>query len=242
MSADPALVGAPGRPGKAVVTRRALRDSVYEVLLERVMDGSSPAGSSLNIDSLARQLGVSPTPVREALARMEHTGLVSREALKGYGVAGPLSDEQMEELVEARAAVELAAVEKAVARQTDLLADLRVAHAHHVLGAHRITQLRQDGPTPGFADLREYFAADWNFHLVIMRASGNRYLLQMAESLSAHVHRLRQTIDHAVYDVDQAVAEHAAILAAFESGDPAAPGAAMRTHLAGVASRSRGLD
>jgi DNA-binding GntR family transcriptional regulator len=111
-----------------------------------------------------------------------------------------------------------------------------------VLSAHRITRLRQEGPPPGFTDLREYFAADWNFHLVIMRGSGNRYLLQMAESLSAHVHRLRQTIDHEVYDVDQAVAEHAAVLAAFESGDPAAPAAAMRAHLAGVASRSRGLD
>jgi DNA-binding GntR family transcriptional regulator len=238
MSADPATANVAGRP----VARRALRDSVYEVLLERVMDGSSPAGSSLNIDSLARQLGVSPTPVREALAQMEHTGLVSRVALKGYRVADPLSDEQMEELVDARAAIELAAVEKAVARHADLLADLRVAHAHHVLSAHRIRRLRQEGPAPGFTDLREYFAADWNFHLVIMRGSGNRYLLQMAESLSAHVHRLRQTIDHEVYDVDQAVAEHAAVLAAFESGDPAAPAAAMRAHLAGVASRSRGLD
>jgi DNA-binding GntR family transcriptional regulator len=241
MSADPATANAPGRPEKGVVTRRALRDSVYEVLLERVMDGSSPAGSSLNIDSLARQLGVSPTPVREALAQMEHTGLVSREALKGYRVADPLSDAQMEELVDARAAVELAAVEKAVARHADLLADLRVAHAHHVLSAHHITQLRRGGPQPSFADLREYFAADWSFHLVIMRGSGNRYLLQMAESLSAHVHRLRQSIDHDVFDVDQAVAEHAAILTAFESGDAAAPVAAMRTHLAGVARRSSGL-
>lgn len=239
MNAQPVTAPDGGSTPRGVVARRALRDSVYEVLLERVMDGSVPAGSSLNIDSLGRHLGVSPTPVREALARMEHTGLVERVALKGYRVADPLSDAQMEELVEARTAIELAAVEKAVARRTELLPDLRVAHAHHTLAAHRITQLRQ-GPGAGFADLREYFAADWEFHLVVLRSAANRYLLQAAESLSAHVHRLRQSIDHDVFDVDQAVAEHATVLAAFESGDADAPVAAMRAHLAGVADRSTG--
>ncbi|AXB41166.1 GntR family transcriptional regulator [Amycolatopsis albispora] len=243
MSADSATTSESSRPGKGVVARRALRDSVYEVLLEQVLDGSSPPGSSLNIDSLARQLGVSPTPVREALAQMEHTGLISREALKGYRVADPLSDEQMRELVDARTVVELAAVEKAMARRAELLPELRVAHAHHLLSAHRVTQLRRgDAPPPGYADLREYFTADWNFHLAIMRAADNRYLLQMAESLSAHVHRLRQSMDHGEFDVDQAVAEHATILAAFESGDERAPVEAMRAHLAGVAERSAGAE
>jgi DNA-binding GntR family transcriptional regulator len=239
MSADPATARDRGRPAREAVSRRALRDSVYEVVLERVLDGSSPPGSSLNIDLLARQLGVSPTPVREALAMMEPTGLVSREALKGYRVADPLSTAQMEELVEARAVIELAAVEKAAAKRAELLPDLRVAHAHHVLSAHRLTQMhRGDGPPVGYADLREYFTADWNFHLVIMRAADNRYLLQMAESLSAHVHRLRQSIEHDEYDVDHAVAEHAAVLSAFESGAPGAPVEAMRAHLSAVARRS----
>ncbi|MBK1783291.1 GntR family transcriptional regulator [Prauserella cavernicola] len=222
------------------VDRRALRDGVYDAVLEMLLDGTTPPGSSLGIDSLARELGVSPTPVREALVQMEHTGLVSRTALKGYKVAPPLGPEQMTELLDARTMLELSAVERAAPHTETLLPDLKIAHAEHVLSAHRVRRRQQQhGQAPkGYADLREYFNADWEFHLVIIRAARNRFLLQMAESLSAHVHRLRQSADLGVYDLDQAVAEHAEIIAAFESRDELAPVEAMRAHLAGVAERS----
>ena len=68
----------------------------------------------LGIDRLAHDLGVSPTPVREALARLEHTGLVVRRANRGYRVAPPMSSEQVAELVDARVVLECAAVERAI--------------------------------------------------------------------------------------------------------------------------------
>lgn len=222
-----------------LVARRALRDGVYDAILEKLLDGSTPPGASLSIDSLARELGVSPTPVREALVQMEHTGLVNRVALKGYRVAPPLTPEQVTELFDARMMLELTAVERATAQRDDLVPELQAAHARHVLAAHRVRKLRGgDGVAPDHSDLREYFTADWEFHLAIIQATGNRYLVQMAESLSAHVHRMRQTVDHGTFDIDQAVAEHTAILAAFESGDFEAPMRAMRTHLESVARRS----
>lgn len=241
-----AAVRSPSRK-QPVVARRALRDGVYDAILEKLLDGSTPPGSSLGIDSLARELEVSPTPVREALVQLEHTGLVSRVALKGYRVAEPMTDDQLAELFDMRSVLEAAAVERAAAHADDLVPELRVAHAQHVLCAHRVRKLRGTGEklpgpeeTPGdFADLREYFAADWEFHRTIIRAAGNRFLLQSADSLSAHVHRLRQTADRGTVDIDQAVDEHAAILAAFESGDPEQPKIAMREHLAAVAGRSR---
>lgn len=222
-----------------VVARRALRDGVYDAILEKLLDGSAPPGSSLGIDSLARELAVSPTPVREALVQLEHTGLVSRVALKGYRVAPPMTPEQLEELFDMRTILEVAAVERAAGRSDDLLPELRVAHAQHVLAAHKVREVRGAGETPpDFADLREYFAADWEFHLTIIRAAGNRFLTQSAESLSAHVHRLRQTVQHGTMDMDQAIAEHTAILAAFESGDPEALRTTMRSHLEAVARRA----
>lgn len=226
-------------PGRGpVVPRRVLRDGVYDAILEKLLDGSTPPGSSLGIDSLARELEVSPTPVREALVQLEHTGLVSRVALKGYKVAPPLTPEQFAELFDMRGILEIAAVERAVSRVDDLVPELRAAHAQHILCAHRVRKLRGTGGRPtDLADLREYFAADWEFHLTIIRAAGNRFLLQNAEGLSAHVHRLRQTADHGVMDIDQAVDEHAAILAAFEAGDPERAVAAMREHLGAVARR-----
>ncbi|GHB48501.1 GntR family transcriptional regulator [Streptomyces viridiviolaceus] len=221
-----------------VVPRRALRDGVYDAILEKLLDGSAPPGSSLGIDSLARELEVSPTPVREALVQLEHTGLVTRTALKGYRVAPPLSPEQLAELFDMRGILEVAAVERAVAHTDDLLPELRAAHARHVLAAHRVRKLRgAEGQPTDFADLREYFAADWEFHLTIIRAAGNRFLSQSVESLGTHVHRLRQTVDHGTMDLEQAIDEHAAILAAFETRDPERPRAAMRDHLAAVARR-----
>ncbi|MFD7115594.1 GntR family transcriptional regulator [Streptomyces sp. NPDC059922] len=229
---------APAVGRKPVVPRRALRDGVYDAILERLLDGSTPHGSSLGIDSLARELEVSPTPVREALVQLEHTGLISRVALKGYRVVPPLSPEQLAELFDLRAILETAAVERAVSGTDDLVPELRAAHARHVLRARRVRTSRgARGRVPGFPDLRECFAADWEFHLTIIRASGNRFLLRTAESLSPQVLRPRQTALPCTADIESDVDEHAAILAAFESGDPGRPVVALREHLAAGARR-----
>ncbi|OSM43124.1 GntR family transcriptional regulator [Nesterenkonia sp. PF2B19] len=130
-------------PG-ARVARRALRDEVYSALFDRILDGSAPAGSSMSIDALARELDVSPTPVREALVQLEHTGLVTRVALKGYRVAPQLSGQQLRELFEMRMIVEMAAVERAAERAAALTPVLRAAHDRH--GPRRPTGARPADP------------------------------------------------------------------------------------------------
>ncbi|MDZ5078248.1 GntR family transcriptional regulator [Nesterenkonia sp. HG001] len=241
---------APGADSRPPVARRALRDEVYSALFDRILNGSAPAGSSMSIDALARDLDVSPTPVREALVQLEHTGLVTRVALKGYRVAPQLTGDQLRELFEMRMIVEMAAVERAANSWEALLPRLRAAHARHVRTADRVRALRtrrDDADAAGaapddFEDLREYMAADRDFHRVILEAAGNRYLLQTSESLSAHVQRLRQTVDHGELDLDEALAEHAAVLTAFESGDPEQMRHALRIHLEAVADRVHGDD
>ena len=66
------------------LTRKVLRDDVHDALLQMLLRGRFAPGESLSIDHVARQLGVSPTPVREALVELEHTGLVTRAALRGF--------------------------------------------------------------------------------------------------------------------------------------------------------------
>ncbi|BDZ44548.1 GntR family transcriptional regulator [Naasia aerilata] len=73
-------------PTAAPLSRQVLADLVYDELFARLMDGRYPAGAPLAIDRIAAELAVSPTPVRESLARLEATGLVTRIALKGYAV------------------------------------------------------------------------------------------------------------------------------------------------------------
>src|SRR6478735_4678774 len=108
-----AVGGSDGKP-RITVERRALRDGVYDALLELLLDNGVAPGASLSIEGLARELGVSPTPVREALGQLEHTGLVTRAALKGYRAAAPLTQARMAELLNARSVVEVAAVRAAV--------------------------------------------------------------------------------------------------------------------------------
>ena len=68
----------------ATIERRGLRDHVYDHILQLLLSGDAAPGERLSIDTIARQLDVSPTPVREAMVQLERTGLVTREALKGY--------------------------------------------------------------------------------------------------------------------------------------------------------------
>ncbi|HEY5848889.1 MAG TPA: GntR family transcriptional regulator [Microlunatus sp.] len=226
-----------GSPAIGGVSRKGLRDQVYDSVLELLMSHVLKPGERLGIDSLAHTLKVSPTPVREALVHLERTGLVTREGYKGYRVAAPLSEREMTELVDAREMLEVQATQWAGDKLTAALPDLRLAHALHTAATVDVLErLRTE-----HVDLqayRDYFVADERFHQEIMKAAGNRFLTGMATDLGAHQHRMRQTIIRGEYDVAQALAEHAAILAAVESGDQEATVQAMRDHMAGIRARS----
>lgn len=216
--------------------RKVLRDDVHDALLQMLMTERFPPGASLSIDSLARALGVSPTPVREALVELEHTGLVERKALKGYKVAPPLSPEAMGELMDARMLLEVAVVEAAAARAPGITADLRAAHQAH-LDIVKDYRLDAVGAAPSNSQVLDYFHADWQFHQILIHSCGNRFLQAMAAGLGANVHRMRQS-GKGPNDAAAAIAEHAKVLDAFEAGDVAAAVSAMRAHLAGVRERA----
>jgi DNA-binding GntR family transcriptional regulator len=221
------------------LTRKVLRDDVHDALLEMLMTQQLAPGQSLSIDSLARQLGVSPTPVREALVELEHTGLVTRAALKGYTVTSPLSARQMAELIDARQVIELAAVERAV-RAAGIVETLKDVHADHEAVIRRYGLDGQSGVREVSQDqILEYFRADWAFHEAIIRSCDNRFIQQMASILGANVHRMRQTMDVGLTDAMDALHEHAAIVAAFESGDASTAVDAMRKHLDAVSGRAQ---
>lgn len=220
--------------------RTALRDGAYEQLLDMLLGGALEPDVNLSIDGLARDLGVSPTPIREALVNLEHTGLVIRTALRGYRVAPPLTADQMGQLVDARIIIELGALDRALRHRTSLIPMLRDAHARHQSVINDIDQL---SATPARAQrvavYRRYFAADWGFHVAMIRQADNPFVLQMAESLGAHVHRLRQTVGVGLTDAHQASTEHQQILTELESGAPdEAVRDALRDHLEAVRARS----
>lgn len=219
------------------IPRRGLRDDVYDRILELLLRGDVDPGGRLSIDTIARRLNVSPTPVREAMVMLERTGLVTREALKGYRVAPPLSPPQLAELFTARLMLETTAVRLATPPDDALLAELRAAQDHH-RGAGAQVTAALNGGTADLGLTTRYFAADRAFHRVIFEHCHNRYLTEMSDSLGAQLHRMRQTALRGVTDVAEAVAEHAAIVDAFASKDLDAPEEAMRVHLENVRARA----
>ena len=68
------------------VRRQVLRAEVEELILQRLLEARWPPGARLSIDGLARDLEVSPTPVREAMVSLERSGLVEYVALRGFGL------------------------------------------------------------------------------------------------------------------------------------------------------------
>jgi DNA-binding GntR family transcriptional regulator len=99
--------------------RSTLGDDVYQSLRAAVMEHTLAPGDRMNIDALARELEVSPTPVREALARLESEGLVRKRPLAGYTVSPLLTLEEFGDLFDMRLLLEPAAARWAAVRATD---------------------------------------------------------------------------------------------------------------------------
>jgi DNA-binding GntR family transcriptional regulator len=218
-----ALDGVASRP-----IRQVLTDHVHDRLLELLMDGRYEPNAALSIDGIARELDVSATPVREALARLETTGLVVRVALRGYRVAPLLSTAELAELMDARLIIEPANALRACERATPALMEAL---------DRSITELRTAPRGTEFASYRDYWQADMRFHELIAEAAGNRFLLMAYNCLDGSVQRFRLFTGLGVTDAEYAIEEHTAILAAFRDESPEKARQAMINHLNGVKNR-----
>lgn len=223
--------------GRFDISRRALRDQVYDRILELLLSGEIEAGERLSIDTMARELAVSPTPVREALVQLERTGLVTREALRGYRVAPPLDADQLVELFDARLMLEETAARLAARAVEQMLPELREAQVRHRAASKDVLAAGKGGKPVPLPVTHQYFDADRAFHDVIFAHSGNRYLIEMYDGLGALTHRMRQAALRGPEDVREAVAEHEAVLKAFETA-PESAAEALHRHVSGVRNRS----
>ncbi|MFI7287466.1 GntR family transcriptional regulator [Streptomyces anulatus] len=215
----------PTRPSE----RQPLADQMYEVLLGQFMDGLWSPGRPLNIGALSRELNVSQTPLREALARLEHTGLVRREALKGYRVAPLFSETELIKLMDARLVLEPTLTYEAGRRTTpEFLQDV----------ADSIEELRRCTTGDGSTSLRAYLSADERFHFLIARQSANPFLESAYRSLSGHVQRIRLFTELGSSDAESPARDHAAVHDALVAGDAEGAADRMREHIENAKARA----
>lgn len=211
------------------VGRQVLADTVYQEMLSSLVDGRLEPGAPISIDGVARDLSVSPTPVRESLARLESTGLVSREALRGYRAAPRFTIGDLTGLMEARLVIEPVNAFRACQRATpELIRALQQS----------ILALRA-APRGGaaFADFRASWVADERFHRLLAEASGNKFILAAYHSLGGQIQRFRFVGGLGAKDAYHAVEEHTTIVEAFQAADPETAREAMIDHILGVKSR-----
>lgn len=200
--------------------RRVLADDVYGALTALIMDHDIAPDARLNIEELARRLEVSPTPVREALARLEADGLVAKEPLRGYRTTPMLTADQLGEIMQFRLLIEPWAAGAAAQRRIE--ADLADLTAELTTAPSRTTGTE-------YADYAALAQHDHRFHSLVLRIAGNAVVRDGFERTRAHLHMFRYAF--ATTMATEPVAEHARIVAAVVAGDPDAAHAAMTEHL-----------
>jgi DNA-binding GntR family transcriptional regulator len=201
------------------VQRHTLLSAAYDSLRAAVLDGSLTPGSRVTVRPLAEQLGLSPTPIKAALAALEREGFLIAVPHRGYFVPEVSSDDLLE-LYELREAV-------------DGIAARRAAGApNHVQIADRLERLlvRQRKAAAG-GNLQSYGELDLTFHRLIWEGSGSRRLLPVAENLIAQVRLGNRLSAQAPGRLPGAMDEHEAIVRAVREGDSRAAERHIRRHV-----------
>ncbi len=195
-------------------------ESVYQKLRDHIVFGHLQPGERLAEKQLAQQMGVSRTPVREALFRLEREGLIQVLPRQGAMVRR-LSLEEARQVYEVRALLEgLAAQLAARNRPAEALAELR-----RILDASRQVMAEQD--------TRGLILHNNRFHDLIVEMAGNQVLHTILSQLRSQVNLLRITL-WSVFPgrLEQTLSEHERIHAALAAGDEAGAEAAAREHIA----------
>ena len=199
----------------------SLANEVYETIFSQLMALKIAPGARITVDNLARELGVSQTPIREALGRLEGEGLVHKTHLIGFSAAPQISAHQFGELYELRLLVEPHAARRAVSKLTeDMLGALTEA-------AGVMARRAKSGDER--ARYSQFARQDSVFHDLILQSAGNELIRETLAHQHVHFHIFRLMFHSRV--TEEALEEHEAIIAAFEARDPHGVEAAMRTHI-----------
>ncbi len=195
-----------------------LRDVVFQTLRQSILRGELAPGERLMEIHLAERLGVSRTPIREAIRKLELEGLVVMIPRRGAVVAS-ITEKDLKDVLEVRQTLELLAAEVACERITkEKLEELKQA-------AEDFQRLKNT------ADVTELAEADVRFHEVIYEATGNARLISLLNNLREQMYRyrleyLKDKGSHEHLDKD-----HQEIYQGIKTGNKGAVRAVIRAHI-----------
>ncbi|WP_338671373.1 GntR family transcriptional regulator [Streptomyces sp. SCSIO 30461] len=207
----------------------AAADRVYAHIKQAVLDRRYEGGTLLTEGELAQAVGVSRTPVREALLKLEMEGLLKLYPKKGALVLA-VSAQEIADVIETRLLVEEFAVRKAVPAPAALVERL----------AELVDEQRRRAEE---GDLAAVAATDRSFHAEIVRYAGNQLLARLYDQLRDRQLRMGVALMHAQPErISKNITEHADMLEAIKAGDTERAADCVRRHLTWVRVLVRGED
>jgi DNA-binding GntR family transcriptional regulator len=195
---------------------RSRRPDIFEALQAEILEGAIRPGDRLKEADLAERFGLSRTPVREALRRLETRGLLVHEPHKGMVVA-QLEPSAVGELYVMREMLDGAAAALAAQHATET----EIAAMEDQVARDRVIEDRPD----------HLAASNRAFHAAIYRAAHNRFLVKSSDALAEALALLGPTTLSAEGRAHESVDEHAAIVTAIRLRDSRAAEAAARHHI-----------
>jgi len=200
------------------IARRSLHDQVVTGLRDLIIEGTLAPGARIREGALCAMLGVSRTPLREALKVLASEGLVELMPNRGAVVRRPTPEEVLDTLV-VIGGLEALAAEHACRLASDAeIAELAETH-QRMLGFFRAH------------NRLEYFKLNQSIHSGIVRLSANRTLIATHDTLQARIKRVRFMGNDRDEQWQNSIAEHEEMIRALQARDAARLGAALRLHM-----------
>jgi DNA-binding GntR family transcriptional regulator len=201
-----------------VLPRTRLRDQAATAIRAQVVSGALRPGQLYAIGSIAKQLGVSPTPVREAVLDLASANLVEVVRQRGFRVV-TMTEQDLDEIVEIRFLLEVPTLGRLAARRpTPDLSALRPLADR--LDAHAAT-----------GDMTAYLAADRELHLALLALAGNRRLVEIVGQLRDQTRLYGLASMGGTHELFNTTREHGELLDLIEAGEAKETAALMRRHL-----------
>ena len=200
------------------IKKESLSDRVYATIKRQILSGELAGGMLISEEQLASQFGVSRTPIREAVRRLSEYGLVIIKP-RSYAMVYEVDDKEVQDIAQVRLALEELTVRsltpEAVERDIETLSRLAADCQYYMSVGNRA----------------EVFVKDSEFHLELVRCTGNRALYDAYERLDAKVQLLRVAQNLNNDDLPRIIAQHPSLIDALKKGDMDHSTALMREHI-----------
>ncbi len=199
----------------------SIRDAIVQALEAAIVTGELEAGALASAPELAGRFGVSPTPVREAMIDLEKRGFVESVRYQGFRIRG-MDDRELRDIVQVRQWLEGPAMALA-AREAD-----RSSLEEFRGGAQRIVEAAHS------SDLKQFLDADTDFHLGLLRLSGNDRIVEVVAELRAKTRLVGLAGMTGTDELLGSAEEHELLLDLLIAGDAEGADLFIRRHVAHV--------